>query len=104
MSLESKIEALTAAVHQLTAVMQMAGSASVPQAAAPAQPHASAAPFSDTQGLIQYTMSAYQAMGPEKGARIQGVLSSLGYSNINDVKPEHFGQFHSGVEALKAGA
>lgn len=144
MSIESKLEALTAAVLQLTqaitASRASAGPASVPQVTAPTQPPvaapvaapapavampapptftapapvappvvipaapASAAPFSDTQGLIQYTMGAYQAMGPEKGAKIQGVLTSLGYSNINDVKPEHFAQFHQGVEALKAGA
>lgn len=144
MSIESKLEALTAAVLQLTQVIAAAnashastGSTSVPQPAAPAQPPVaaavpvaapaaapqmpalptfaatpapaaapapSAAPFNDTQGLIQYTMGAYQAMGPEKGAKIQSVLQSLGYANINDVKPEHFAQFHQGVEALKAGA
>lgn len=52
--------------------------------------------------MIQYVMSAYQSMGPEKGAKIQGVLGGLGYSNINDVKPEHFGNLYQGVEALKA--
>jgi hypothetical protein len=146
MSIESKLEALTAAVLQLTQVIaqergnvETSRSISVPQPAAPAQPPvapvaaapvaapaaapqmpalptfaaapapaaapaANAAPFNDTQGLIQYTMGAYQAMGPEKGAKIQSVLQSLGYANINDVKPEHFAQFHQGVEALKAGA
>lgn len=143
MSIESKLEALTAAVLQLTQAIAAAnvshastGSTSVPQPAAPVQPPvapvaapvmpalptfaatppapavapvvaaqaapAAACPFSDTQGLIQYTMGAYQAMGPEKGAKIQSVLQSLGYANINDVKPEHFAQFHQGVEALKA--
>ena len=142
MSIESKLEALTAAVLQLTQAISAAGSASVQQstaaaqpavaapvaapvpapvappasapampalptfaatpAPAPAAPVASGAPFSDSQGLIQYTMASYQAMGPEKGARIQGVLQQLGYANINDVKPEHFAQFHQGVEALKA--
>lgn len=140
MSLESKIEALTAAVAKLTAVLEAQGT-NVPQVAAPVQPAPAvaapvapaqpvaaapvmpapptfapvaaapvapvapaqpAAPFKDGQGLIQYVMSAYQSMGPEKGAKIQGVLQGLGYANINDVKPEHYGQLYSGVEALKA--
>lgn len=140
MSLEANIQTLTAAVSQLTAVLQSQG-VSVPQTAAPVQQAApapvavpvqqpvqmpspptfavtppapapapvvaapaapvSVCPFSDTNGLIQYTMSAYQAMGPQKGAGIQGVLQQLGYVNINDVKPEHFGQFYQAVEALK---
>ena len=60
------------------------------------------APFTDGKGLIDYVMSAYKAMGAEKGARIQNVLVSLGYQNINDVKPEHYGALFQGIEALKA--
>lgn len=131
MSLESKIEALTAAVSQLTAIMS-AGTASVPQptpvvqapavaapvvpaptmpapptfAPAPAPvapaPVAAAAPFTNPQELMQYVMGAYQAMGPQKGANIQGILTSLGHSNINDVKPEQYGQLYAAVEQLKA--
>jgi hypothetical protein len=134
MSLESKIEALTAAVSQLTAVMS-AGTASVPQPApvvqappvaapvapapvatmpapptfqpaAPAPvapaPVAAGAPFADPNGLMQYVMAAYQAMGPVKGANIQGILTSLGHANINDVKPEQYGQLYAAVEQLKA--
>ena len=59
------------------------------------------APFSDSKGLIDYVMSAYKALGPQKGAQIQNVLTGLGYQNINDVKPEHYGALHAGVEALK---
>ena len=59
------------------------------------------APFTDGKGLIDYVMSAYKAMGAEKGARIQNVLVSLGYQNINDVKPEHYGALFQGIEALK---
>ena len=59
------------------------------------------APFTDGKGLIDYVMSAYKAMGAEKGARIQNVLMSLNYSNINDVKPEHYGALFQGIEALK---
>ena len=31
----------------------------------------------------------------------QGVLVGLGYQNINDVKPEHYGDLFNGIEALK---
>lgn len=131
MSLETKIEALTAAVNQLIAVMS-AGSASVPQPApvvqaqpaapvaapvvpaptmpapptfaapAPASAVGTAAPFTNPQELMQYVMGAYQAMGPTKGANIQGILTHLGHSNINDVKPEQYGQLYAMVEQLKA--
>ena len=61
------------------------------------------APFTDGAGLIAYVMGAYKEMGPTKGALIQGVLTGLGYQNINDVKPEHYGSLFQGVEALKRG-
>lgn len=140
MSLESKIEALTAAVVALTVKLEsnnVAPAAPVVQAPAPvaapapvvapepapapvapaapvmpaapsfqpAAPVAAApagAPFSDPKGLIDYVMAAYKALGATKGAQIQGVLTGLGYANINDVKPEHYGALHAGVEALKA--
>ena len=73
--------------------------APAPAAAAPVQ----GAPFTDGPGLIQYVMGAYKDMGPTKGAQIQGVLTGLGYQNINDVKPEHYGSLFQGVEALKRG-
>ena len=61
-----------------------------------------AAPFSDPKGLIDFVMSSYKALGTIKGAGIQGVLVSLGYQNINDVNPAHYGALFSGIEALKA--
>jgi hypothetical protein len=74
-----------------------------PPTFAPAAPApASAAPFTDGKGLIDYVMGAYKAMGAQKGAMIQTVLTGLGYQNINDVKPEHYGALHQGIEALKA--
>jgi hypothetical protein len=135
MSLELKIEALTAAVTALTAQLQ-AGNVSAPAPVAPtpapvvqaapvaapvtvsvtaapampapptfaapvAAPVATGAPFSDPKGLIDYVMGAYKALGPQKGALIQGVLTGLGYQNINDVKPEHYAALHTGVEGLK---
>lgn len=62
---------------------------------------ASGAPFTDGKGLIEYVMNSYKALGPQKGSLIQGVLTGLGYQNINDIKPEHYGQLYAGVEALK---
>ena len=70
------------------------------EAAAPAP--VGGAPFTDGKGLIDYVMSAYKALGPQKGASIQAVLTQLGYANINDVKPEHYGSLFAGIEALKA--
>ena len=133
MSLESKIEALTAAVQALTAKLEsgnVAPAAPVapapvpvvkaapvvapaPVVAAPVMPAppvfvapvAAPAPapsmFTDPKGLIDYVMGAYKALGPQKGASIQGVLVGLGYQNINDVKPEHYGDLFNGIEALK---
>jgi hypothetical protein len=59
------------------------------------------APFNDGKGLIDYVMTAYKALGATKGGQIQTVLTGMGYQNINDVKPEHYGQLFAGVEALK---
>jgi len=58
------------------------------------------APFSDPKGLIDYVMASYKSLGT-KGQLIQGVLTQMGYQNINDVKPEHYGALFAGVEALK---
>lgn len=130
MSLESKIEALTAAVQALTAKLEsgnIAPAAPVVESAPVATPVVKSAPvvaapqmpappvfvapvaaptpapsmFTDPKGLIDYVMGAYKALGPQKGASIQGVLVGLGYQNINDVKPEHYGDLFNGIEALK---
>lgn len=66
-----------------------------------AAPAPTGAPFTDGKGLIDYVMGAYKALGPQRGAQIQGVLTGLGYQNINDIKPEHYGALFAGVEALK---
>ena len=87
-----------AAQQQMPALPSFAA-APTPAAAAPVQ----GAPFTDGAGLIAYVMGAYKEMGPTKGALIQGVLTQLGYQNINDVKPEHYGSLFQGVEALKRG-
>ena len=128
MSIEQNIAALTAAVIELTNVIKSKG-ATVPAAAPVAQapvintpapvpmpatmpapptfiapaaaPAPTAAPFTDGKGLIDYVMSSYKALGAAKGALIQGVLTGLGYQNINDVKPEHYAALVAGIEALK---
>jgi hypothetical protein len=87
-----------AAQQQMPALPTFAA-APTPAAAAPVQ----GAPFTDDQGLIAYVMGAYKEMGATKGAGIQWVLTQLGYQNINDVKPEHYGALYQGVEALKRG-
>ena len=73
-----------------------------PSFAAPAAPAAPAVPFSDGKGLVEYVMASYKELGPDKGQQIQNVLTSLGYANINDVKPEHYPALYAGVQALKA--
>ena len=130
MSIEAKIEALTAAVTALTAALTARAAPTVAAApapvavvpapvAAPVAPPApvampapptftappvaapTAAPFSDAKGLMDYVMSSYKALGPQKGASIQQVLTGLGVSTINEVKPEQYAALFAGVEALK---
>ena len=71
-----------------------------PVAAPVAAPAGEKAPFTDAKGLIDFVMSAYKALGPQKGAGIQGVLTNLGYSNINDVNPAHYDALFAGVKGL----
>lgn len=139
MSLEAKIEALTASVNQLIAVMsaaqqsapsqpvtqpQVVNPAPIPVAApvaqapvaapvmpalptfaptapAPVAAPVTAAPFQNPPQVMDYTMAAYKAMGPEKGNKIQGILQSMGVQNLNDLKPEQYGAFYQAVEQLK---
>ncbi len=65
-------------------------------------PAANALPFSDSTSLVSYVMGVYRQIGAAKGAGIQNVLTSLGASNLTDVKPEQYAAFHAGIEALKA--
>jgi hypothetical protein len=148
MSIESKIEALTAAIVTLTAKLESSNVApAAPVAPAPAPvvqaapvtvtvvdpvpaapapvvtapgavtlampappsfievvapaPTPAGAPFTDAKGLMDYVLASYKSMGQEKGAMIQGVLTTLGYQNINEIKPEHYSALYAGVEALK---
>jgi hypothetical protein len=127
MSIELKIEALTAAITALTATIAAYGTGPLPSVAvqpAPVAPPApvpapvvvpqpipvvvpapvvaaAPAPFADAKGLIQYVMDVYRAVGPAKGQEIQAILTGMGYANINDVKAEHYAEFHGKVEALR---
>lgn len=64
-------------------------------------PAKSGVPFTDAKGLVNYVMTVYQELGPEKGARIQEVINGLGCKVVNEIKPEQFEAFYQGVEALK---
>lgn len=79
-----------------TPVAPVVSAAPAPVTASPSEK----APFTDAKGLIDFVMASYKALGPQKGAGIQGVLTSLGYSNINDVNPAHYDALFAGVKAL----
>lgn len=59
-------------------------------------------PIVDGKSLIAYVMDVYKALGAEKGAGIQTVLTEMGVQNVNDVKPDQYAAFYSKIEALKA--
>lgn len=63
-------------------------------------PAASPSAFADKQAMMDFVISSYKALGAEKGAKIQDVLTSIGYKNINDVPPEAWGNLKAGIEAL----
>ena len=127
MTIESRIEELTAAIHALTAALSARAGAAVepvpvqhpvhqpvpapvaaapvmpapPVFTAPAAPVAPAVPFSDPKGLMDYVMSTYKALGQQKGAEIQKVLAGLGVGTINEIKPDQYAALYAGIEALK---
>lgn len=72
--------------------------------AAPAAASPSNVPFTDNKGLVAYMMDSYRTLGPIKGAEIQGVLASVGKTNINEITPDLYATVYTAVEALKAGA
>ena len=73
-----------------------------PSFTAPAAPApASAVPFKDSRGLVEYVMGVYRELGPQKGQGIQDVLTKLGYTNINDIRPDDYAALYAGIEALK---
>ena len=58
-------------------------------------------PFKDKSAMMDFVMSSYRALGAEKGAKIQDVLTAMGYQNINDVPADKWVMLKSGIEALK---
>ena len=73
-----------------------------PSFTAPAAPApASAVPFKDSRGLVEYVMGVYRELGPQKGQGIQDVLTKLGYANINEIRPDDYAALYAGIEALK---
>src|SRR5574343_295967 len=124
MSLESKIETLSVLIGELIKTLDKNATLSVaapapdptpiaaPVAAAPVMPPPpvftsepatpAALPFTDSASLVAYVMGVYRQIGPAKGAGIQNVLTSVGATNLTDVKPEQYAAFHAGIEALKA--
>ena len=56
--------------------------------------------FSSKEEMTQFVINSYRALGAEKGALIQGVLTAMGYANINDVDPARWGELKAGIEAL----
>jgi hypothetical protein len=58
-------------------------------------------PFSDANGMTQYVLNVYREIGPQRAQGIQAVIQQLGVTNINDIKPEQYGQLWAGVEAVR---
>lgn len=73
--------------------------APVPAAPVPAAP--AGVPTSIAE-LQRYVMETYKAIGPEKGASIQAIITACGVANINEINPAHFGYVFEQVERLKA--
>lgn len=65
-------------------------------------PAPGACPIVDQKTLVEYVMSAYKDLGPQKGAQIQGVLNNCQVQSINECRPEHYAYIHQCVEQLKA--
>lgn len=106
------VEAAPAPV-QMPAVVQAVAANAMPApptfAPPPAAPVAAPAqavqlPFSDKNGLTQYVLDTYKALGPQKGMGIQKIMETMSLRNINDILPEQFVQFYQAVEQLKASA
>ena len=56
--------------------------------------------FASKEEMTQFVINSYRALGAEKGALIQGVLTAMGYANINDVDPARWGELKAGIEGL----
>ena len=68
----------------------------------PPQPTGPQAPFSTQAELNNYVMESYSAMGPAKGANIQGLLAELGFQKVTDIPVEKYALFYQKMEELKS--
>ena len=75
----------------------------VPAFIAPVVPVATC-PITSGKDLMDYVIASYKSLGAAKGAEIQGVLTSIGCTAINEVRPDQYAALHAGIEALKAKA
>ncbi len=57
-------------------------------------------PFADAKEFMNFVMGSYKRLGPTNGAQIQGVITSMGLTNVNDVPPEKWAEFKQKVEAI----
>lgn len=81
--------------------MPAAPAFTAPAPAAPAPVANVQVPFSDANGMTQYVLNVYREIGPQRAQGIQAVIQQLGVTNINDIKPEQYGQLWAGVEAVR---
>ena len=47
-------------------------------------------------------MGVYKELGPEKGAKIQDILLSVGCKAVNEVTADKYAAIWAGIQALKA--
>ena len=59
-------------------------------------------PITNGKELMDYVMTSFKALGPEKGARIQEVLNGIGCAAINEVRADQYAALYAGIEGLKA--
>jgi hypothetical protein len=78
--------------------------APTPVAEMPAVPFPEAVPecpITDAASLRQYVVSAFTSLG-ERGGAIQGIITSLGCTGLNDITPDHYRALFAAIEKLKA--
>ena len=90
-------------ISAVAAPAPVAAPVAAPAMFAPAaMPAAVTGVYADHAAMLAAVMASYKALGPIKGAKIQDILTSVGVSNINEVKPEHYAAIQAGLAALSA--
>jgi len=59
-------------------------------------------PITDAKTLMDVMMGVYKELGPEKGAKIQDILLSVGCKAVNEVTADKYAAIWAGIQALKA--